>query len=161
MKAKPWSDSEDGFLRQFYVSRGVAWCAENLERSPGAVSTRAFKIGLGRMKGETLQVRLVDGYMEVYIGSYRAMLHQLVGELLIGRPLMQHEIAHHRDGNKLNNDPSNIEVMDRAAHQRAHWGPNCDGRRDPKTGKFQGVGDIVRTSGKPEEARHKQPDGNK
>lgn len=30
---------------------------------------------------------------------------------MLGRPLRRGEVVHHRDGNKLNNDPMNLEVL--------------------------------------------------
>jgi hypothetical protein len=38
----------------------------------------------------------------------------------LGRPLSYNEVVHHIDGNKLNNDLSNLEVMDRGEHIRLH-----------------------------------------
>lgn len=46
--------------------------------------------------------------------------HRLAGAEKLGRPLLSFEEAHHIDGNKENNDPSNIEVVRRGPHQRLH-----------------------------------------
>jgi hypothetical protein len=52
--------------------------------------------------------------------------HRLIAEDKIGRPLRQcddpkiAEVGHHRDECKLNNDPSNIEVMTKSDHMRHH-----------------------------------------
>lgn len=52
--------------------------------------------------------------------------HRLVGEDIAGRPLVQHsdpkirECVHHKDENRLNNDPSNLQVMTFSAHRRHH-----------------------------------------
>lgn len=50
--------------------------------------------------GETLQ----DGYRYIRIG----------------RCLKSNEVVHHIDGDRLNNDPGNLEVMTRAEHARHH-----------------------------------------
>lgn len=46
--------------------------------------------------------------------------HVLVAEKVLGRYLLAHEIAHHRDRNKANNAPGNIEVMTLSEHARLH-----------------------------------------
>ena len=47
-------------------------------------------------------------------------LHRVLAENKIGRLLEKHEIVHHKDEDKDNNDPSNLEVMTRAEHSRLH-----------------------------------------
>jgi hypothetical protein len=49
--------------------------------------------------------------------------HRVVAEQTIGRPLLPGEIVHHIDGNKHNNDPSNLQVMTQDFHFRAHLLP--------------------------------------
>lgn len=46
--------------------------------------------------------------------------HRTVAEQMLGRPLARDEIVHHIDGNKRNNDPSNLQVMTQAEHARLH-----------------------------------------
>lgn len=46
--------------------------------------------------------------------------HRLVAEEKLGRRLVKGEEVHHIDGNKQNNDPANIEVLDRAEHAKQH-----------------------------------------
>lgn len=146
---KPWTSEDDAFIRDNYAYVGVKKCAEYLTRTPGSVANRACRLGYGRMKGSTLQTRIRRGYIEVYIGSYRAPLHRLLGEMLIGRKLREDEVIHHRNEDTMDNRLENLEVVSRGEHQRLHWGANCDTRRDSKTGKFTGVDDIVRPHGKP------------
>ena len=47
-------------------------------------------------------------------------LHRVVAENTLGRLLKPDEIVHHRDGNKGNDDPSNLEVIINAEHSRQH-----------------------------------------
>lgn len=66
-----------------------------------------------------------DGYRMVYLGCVdgqpRFILeHRLVVEAILGRTLKRTEIVHHIDGDKLNNSPSNLEVMTRYAHTHHH-----------------------------------------
>lgn len=46
--------------------------------------------------------------------------HRRVMEEKIGRPLTRNDIVHHKDENKRNNDPDNLELMTRAEHIRHH-----------------------------------------
>jgi hypothetical protein len=46
--------------------------------------------------------------------------HQLAAERKIGRYLRSGEVVHHDDEVKLNNDPENLFVMTRSAHQSLH-----------------------------------------
>lgn len=61
---------------------------------------------------------------EVKKTTYRKMLgrhqHRVVAEQMIGRKLKPDEHVHHKDGNKQNNDPSNLEVMNRIEHLKLH-----------------------------------------
>ena len=47
-------------------------------------------------------------------------LHRVLAENTLGRLLQPDEIVHHKDGDKENNEPSNLEVMTRAAHSGYH-----------------------------------------
>ena len=140
-----WDKEKDLFLETHYVLKGVKWCSLQLNISPGAVAHRACKIGLGKMKGETLKLTILKGYPCVSMGSYREQLHRLVAEYVLGRKLLVDEIVHHVDGNIWNVNPDNLQIVSRSEHQRIHWGENCDGRRNEKTGQFTSVNDIVRT----------------
>ena len=47
-------------------------------------------------------------------------LHRRVMEVYLGRKLESYEVIHHKDGNKLNNDITNLEVIDRSVHMSLH-----------------------------------------
>jgi len=50
------------------------------------------------------------------------LLHRLVMEEKFGRYLLPEEVVHHVDGNKLNNDPSNLMVLENnGAHLALEW----------------------------------------
>lgn len=46
--------------------------------------------------------------------------HRLVMSEHLGRPLLREEHVHHKDGDKLNNDISNLEIISLAEHTALH-----------------------------------------
>lgn len=46
--------------------------------------------------------------------------HRLVMSEKLRRPLTKDEVVHHKDGNKLNNDINNLELMTNSEHSRLH-----------------------------------------
>ena len=54
-----------------------------------------------------------------YRGRY-ALEYRVIAEKLLGRALKDTEVVHHKDGNKKNNDPQNLEVLERRVHTRLH-----------------------------------------
>ncbi|MCM1367254.1 MAG: HNH endonuclease [Roseburia sp.] len=68
-----------------------------------------------------------EGYKQIYKPSSLAArddgyvaVHRDIASRKLGRPLRANEVVHHRDGNKLNNRPSNLQVMTRKQHWRIH-----------------------------------------
>lgn len=55
-----------------------------------------------------------------YIKLLGRHMHRVIAEQMLGRPLQKGEIVHHKDGDKWNNDPSNLEIMTQAEHARIH-----------------------------------------
>ena len=47
--------------------------------------------------------------------------HRMIMERILGRKLSAEEIVHHIDGNKWNNDPSNLMILTREEHARVHF----------------------------------------
>lgn len=62
-----------------------------------------------------------NGYLEVTTGGHvgRAV-HRVLVEVIIGRPLKTDEHVHHKDGDKTNNDPRNLEILSSSEHARSH-----------------------------------------
>jgi hypothetical protein len=64
-----------------------------------------------------------SGYKRVLIdgtGKYEAE-HRIIMEKIIGRKLVKFEVVHHKDGNKLNNDHSNLLLLTTQEHSRMHF----------------------------------------
>lgn len=60
------------------------------------------------------------------------LLHRVIAEWKIGRPIKEGEHVHHKDGNKLNNHPDNLQVMTASDHLRLHAIQNGLGKRKGK-----------------------------
>jgi hypothetical protein len=60
------------------------------------------------------------GYIEgmIYIDGKRRMVkqHRYIMECYLKRKLLMHEDVHHKDGNKLNNNIDNLEIISHAEH---------------------------------------------
>ncbi len=57
--------------------------------------------------------------------------HRIIAEQMLGRILREGEIVHHKDGNRLNNDPDNLEICTNIAHHKHLHRIRDKGRRLP------------------------------
>lgn len=65
--------------------------------------------------------RLNTGEGKSYTKRYGVHEHRVVAEQILGRPLRDKEIVHHRDGNKRNNTPENLVIFaSQAEHAKYH-----------------------------------------
>lgn len=100
---------------------------EQLRRSPvgsGAESGVRGKYGTEHWNWNGGHVNR-QGYRIVYRNGRRMTEHRAIAEDMIGRPLAANEVVHHIDGNRQNNDPSNLQVMTNREHDQLK-----DGTRD-------------------------------
>lgn len=62
-----------------------------------------------------------NGYMEFTRGGFKGRLvHDVLMEKIIKRPIQKDECVHHKDGNRCNNHPDNLELMTRKKHASHH-----------------------------------------
>ena len=81
---------------------------------------------------------LLYKYRAIRVKGKRYDLHRYIMQTILGRELSSNEVVHHKDGNKLNNDPSNLEVMTRAEHTILH-GINTGVSRHWQDGRYDNV----------------------
>lgn len=55
-----------------------------------------------------------------YVKYFQRHMHRVVMEEHLGRPLSSLEVVHHIDGDKWNNDISNLQVMTQSEHALLH-----------------------------------------
>ena len=82
-----------------------------------------------------------DGYAEFTRGEFQGVkVHRFVVEAHIGRKLSSDECVHHIDGNKLNNDITNLEILTFKEHARIHREHEADAgfvRQRDAFGRFE------------------------
>lgn len=106
--------------------RDESWCR--------AISDGLKESWKGRANGVT---RKPNGYLEVTVGEHKGRgHHRVIAEKMIGRKLMDTECVHHRDGNRSNNDPQNLEVMTFSEHASLHAKENVKRRERDSMGRF-------------------------
>lgn len=125
------------------------WCSQtcmNLARAPAERTCQrcgaAFRPISNRKRGQPFCSRqcantgkeIKGPYRKVRQGEKVRLLHRVVKERQIGRPLRSTEIVHHRDEIKSNNDPGNLDITTMAAHSRQHMLGNQHARRSTNGG---------------------------
>lgn len=88
-------------------------------KSPSTISEKARRVGLGKWRKSSGRFcgRLIDGFNH----GQAVYTHRALIEKALGRKLNKTEIVHHIDGDKDNNDLSNLHLFpSRAEHLNAH-----------------------------------------
>lgn len=122
MARRFWTEEENQFIRENFPYYGSRHCAEKLDRAITAVQKQAQKLGV--KYGSQYFYISSEGYIVLEPKHGIALLlHRAMMELKLGRKLDTDELVHHKDGNKMNNHPDNLELTDRSEHAKTH---RCD-----------------------------------
>lgn len=108
------------FYRQDHQHKhGRSFCSPKCWAQVNNTSERNGKISrdTAKTRGESLRD---TGYKDTYRKVDSKHEHRTVMEKKLGRKLLPSEVVHHKDNNKKNNDPDNLEVKTRAEHIKEH-----------------------------------------
>ena len=95
------------------AARRAYWAARS---SPEERLAHAVKVSVAKFKHGN-----ANGYLRVYVPGRGTMLaHRYVMEQILGRRLLAREVVHHKDGNKRNNHPGNLELTSPSSHSATH-----------------------------------------
>ncbi len=100
-----------------------AYCSASCQRraclkyDDSDTQTRRGREGAAKSRATQLD----RGNGKTYRKHFGKHEHRVVAEQILGRPLAPGEVVHHIDGDKRNNDPSNLQVLaSQAEHARLH-----------------------------------------
>ena len=116
---KPPHCTVDGCTKAVYMT-GICYMHYTRKRNYGDVHYLTPE-AVRRENNRNAQLKRIE---RVKPTTYRKLLgkheHRRVAEEMAGRVLRPDEHVHHKDGNKHNNDPTNLEIMSAEDHLRLH-----------------------------------------
>ena len=127
------------FLKEKYKTMSMGEIGSEIGLTASGVRKYFVKYGIERRRNTDFLkdptktpnwnggVHMRNGYVEVYAPNHPSARarryvyeHILVMENAIGRHLNKGEVVHHIDGNKTNNDISNLRLMTNSEHASLH-----------------------------------------
>lgn len=135
---------EEGLLRspgdgvRLSIKRGRA------KPRPKPPMSQAARDALSKKKTEAADAtaagvsRKPNGYIEYTRGPNKGRsVHVVTMEELVGRRIRPNEVVHHKDENRQNNHPSNLQLMTRSEHSSLHAREAAERRKRNSYGKSE------------------------
>lgn len=89
-----------------HQAKGMCSYHYNQSRRSGIRPRQKRLVGTGSLHG--------DGYWLINVRGKQILEHRLVMERILGRPLLRHESVHHKNGDRLDNRPENLELWSKS-----------------------------------------------
>lgn len=132
-----WTVQEKAYVLDNYEKLGAVPIANTLNLSVFSVQKMAQELGVQYVPKDAYICS--QGYKMIGKSKNRKAEHRQVMEEYLGRELSPNEIVHHIDGNKLNNDISNLVLTTRADHLKTHREDLEQGKRDKKASTMNDI----------------------
>jgi len=121
---KSWTNEDDDRLRKNYIKYrndfNIESLAKEMGRTKNFICRKAKELGFTDIsRSYTYNRKTIQGSGYVHIGHH-GHEHRIIMEKKLGRKLKKDEIVHHKDGNRMNNDISNLQVMTKSEHTKHH-----------------------------------------
>ena len=69
---------------------------------------------------DSYKIYMYRGYAGISLKHYKVSVHRIIGKYMVGYNLGSEIHVHHIDGNKLNNNVSNLQVINNELHIKEH-----------------------------------------
>lgn len=117
-KSIDWTKDKIDYLISNYKN-GARPIATKFGLPITSINKKANELGLKVIPKDSY-INNSQGYKYIGKSNNRKAEHVLVAEQILGRTLKTNEVVHHKNRDKLDNRPCNLEVMTRAEHINLH-----------------------------------------